>query len=52
LDREGTRILVFSLEGFRPLNTFKAHSDKWQLKTQLKRNIGSGLSELAPLRLQ
>jgi hypothetical protein len=29
---EGNRTLVFSLEGFRRLNTFKAHSDKRQLK--------------------
>jgi hypothetical protein len=35
------------LEGFRRLNTFKAHSDKRQLKALLNRNGFSGLSELA-----
>jgi hypothetical protein len=44
---EGNRTLVFSLEGFRRLNTFKAHSDKRQLKALLNRNCFFCLSELA-----
>jgi hypothetical protein len=43
---EGNRTLVFSLEGFRRMNTFKAHSDKRQLEALLNRNGFSGLSEL------
>ena len=39
--------LVFRLEGFRRLNTFKAHSDKRQLKALLNRNCFFCLSELA-----
>jgi hypothetical protein len=46
---EGNRTLVFSLEGFRRLNTFKAHSDKRQLYAVLNRNGFSGVSELAQL---
>jgi hypothetical protein len=34
------------LEGFRRLNTFKAHSDKMRLEALLNRNGFSGLSEL------
>lgn len=34
------------LEGFRRLNTFKAHPDKRQLEALLNRNGFSGLSEL------
>jgi hypothetical protein len=37
---------VLRLEGFRLLNTFKAHSDKGQLEALLNRNGLSGLSEL------
>jgi hypothetical protein len=37
---------AISLEGFRRLNTFKAHSDKRQLEALLNRNGFSGLSEL------
>jgi hypothetical protein len=41
--------LAFSLEGFRRLNTFKAHSDKRQLQAVLNRNGFSDLSELAQI---
>jgi hypothetical protein len=44
---EGNRTLVFSLEEFRWLNTFKAHSDKGRAQAPLNGNGFSHLSELA-----
>jgi hypothetical protein len=41
--------LVFSLEGFRRLNTFKARSDKWPLNAPLSANSFPTLSERRPV---
>jgi len=42
---EGNRTLVFSLEGFRRLNTFNVRSDKSSRKAPLRANGFSSLSE-------
>jgi hypothetical protein len=43
---ESGRWAEHCIQGFRLLNTFKAHSDKRQIESLLNRNGFSGLSEL------
>ena len=46
---EGNRTLVFSLEGFRRLNTVNVHSDKSPINPPLSTNSFLGLSERRPV---